>query len=403
VSGAVSRRSFLGATAASALLGASGRLVVPNRVSADTENAEGNASSTSAPMWRSAPPITITVPPHDTAPGVILLTPTKTTQYGHGPMIVNTDGKVVWFNPVAKRATNLQVQSYQGEPVLTWWHGRIVLGHGHGVYPMVNSKYQQVATVRAANGLKGDLHEFTISPEGTALFTVYQELNRDLSAVGGPVNGTLFDSLFQEVDIATGRLLMQWRASKHVALDESYAPVPTSPSDPYDFFHINSIDVDDDGNLLVSGRHTWCVYKINRTTGEIIWRLHGKRSDFKMGPGSHFYWQHHVRHHPGQELTIFDNGAGMTRVEKHSRGLKIALDTQDRRAQFVRQYLPHPRILSPKEGSVQVLPNSNVFVGWGKQPYFSEYTEDGTLLYVARLPFGIQSYRAFRSPWTRKV
>jgi hypothetical protein len=398
--GPMSRRGFLGVAAGAAVLG-TGRsftrrgprslretpTVPPARTVVETRKV----------VRTGPPPITVTVPAHDTAPGVILLTPVKSHDYEHGPLIVDNEGNVIWFRSLLQEGINLQMQTYNGQPVLTWWKGKIASGHGLGVYEIINSNFDKVATVRAANGLSGDLHEFVISPEGTALFTLYEKRGADLSSVGGPTNGEFFDCLVQEVDIATGRLLMQWRASKHVRLEESYEGYQAGT--PFDFFHINSIDIDSDKNLLVSSRNTWCVYKIERTTGEVIWRLHGKKSDFAMGAGTEFQWQHHARHHADDVLTLFDDGAGPV-IETPSRGLKMFLNMGKMRAELVQEYLPRPRMVATSQGSVQVLPNGNVFIGWGSEPYFSEYTADGKLLYEARLPTGINSYRAFRSPWT---
>jgi hypothetical protein len=382
----LSRRGFLGAAGGAALLGATGRLATP----------AGAATAGRKPP----PPIEVLVPPTNTAPGNILLTPTASQDYAGGLMVVDSLGKLVWFQRHADTATDLQMQWYKGQPVLTWFEGTFVPpGYGRGAYRIVDANLNPVTRVRAANGKRGDLHEFFLTHRSTALFTVYDTHPADLSSIGGSSSGVLLDSLFQEVDVATGALVTEWRASDHVPLTESYMPPPSSSSSPYDFFHINSIDVDTDGNLLVSSRHTWTVYKINRTTGQIIWRLHGKKSDFKMTSGTRFSWQHHVRHHPGNVLTIFDDGDGERPVERRSRGLKLHLDMHTMTADYVQEYLPHPRVLANSQGSVQVLPNGNVFVGWGIKPYFSEYTSDGKLLYAAKLPTGVFSYRAFRSPW----
>ncbi len=347
--------------------------------------------------------ISVVLPPaSDVAPGYVFLTASQLEGYQNGPMIVDEDRELIWFLPVAHGSTNLQVQQYRGEPVLTWWEGRNVAGYGKGYYPIYDSSYRRVTTVRAGNGLHGDLHEFVLTPEGTALFTAYRVERADLSAVGGARDGKLLNCFVQEVDVATGKVLFQWDAAKHVAFDLSYAPVPTSSSAAWDFFHLNSICVDTDGNLVISSRHTWAVYKLDRSTGTVIWRLNGKESDFTMGPRTRFYWQHDARTHPGGMLTLFDDGAGITAEEKESRGLKLLLDTASMKATFVEQYLPDPSLLATSQGSMQLLEGGNVFVGWGDEPYFSEYTAGATLLYDARLPLHSHSYRAFKFTWTGK-
>lgn len=347
-----------------------------------------------------APALTMVKPARGVSPGFVLLSPNSGPGYEQGMMLLDSSGQLVWFQPLKQRAENLQLQQYEGRPCLTWWEGDVILpGYGSGSYVIVDDTYRVVRRVMAVNGLMGDLHEFILTPEGTALFTAYETRSADLSAVGGPKNGILLDSLFQEVDLTSGRLLMQWRASDHVALEESYVKPWPQASRKWDFFHINSIDVDSDGNLLVSGRHTWTVYKIDRSTGSVLWRLGGKRSDFAFETGAAFSWQHHVRHHPGGTLSIFDNGAGLYKTEKHSRGIVISLDLVKKTASLLREYLPDPSVLASSQGSVQLLDDGHVFIGWGAEPYFSEYDANGTIIFDERLPLPCHSYRAFKADW----
>jgi Arylsulfotransferase (ASST) len=346
------------------------------------------------------PPVSaVVVPAAGTAPGLIFVSP-----WNHGgqrgPLILDDAARPVWFLDVGpKSASNFQVQQYRGESVLTWWEGQLLAaGYGKGEYPLMDDTYREVARVRAGNGFSGDLHEFLVTPAGTALFTAYRPHPADLSSVGGPERGVLLDSYLQEVDIASGQVLFEWQASKHVALDESYL-APPSGNQAYDFFHMNSIDVDDtDGNLIISARHTWAVYKISRSTGEIIWRLNGKLSDFTMGPETRFAFQHDARIHPGDILTVFDDGGGATDVETRSRGLVLSLDLVVKHARLVRAYNPDPSFVSTSQGSLQLLPDGNAFIGWGEEPYFSEYGSEGQLLFVGKLSAS-GSYRAFRFPW----
>jgi hypothetical protein len=312
-----------------------------------------------------------------------------------GAVIVDNDGQPIWENPLAgKVTTNFRVQSYRGSAVLTWWEGLIEYGHGVGEYVIADSSYRTVRRVQAAGGLRGDLHEFVITPRDTALLTSYVIRNADLSSVGGPRKGTIQDAIFQEVDLATGRLLLEWHSLDHVPMTESYAPVEAKN---WDFFHINSVDLDGDGNLLISSRSMQTVYKLDRA-GKILWRLGGKRNDFAIGSGAHFAWQHHVRRQPDGTLTLFDNGATPA-VEKLSRGLILEVDEQSMTATLLRQYT-HPKILSGSQGSMQLLANGNVFVGWGEVPHVSEFDYSGRMLFDAVLGETYQSYRAFRLPWT---
>src|ERR1019366_7379960 len=157
-----------------------------------------------------------------------------------GAVIVDNRGEPIWENPLAGMVTtNFRVQSYRGSPVLTWWEGSIELGHGVGEYVIADARYRTVRRVQAARGLHGDLHE---------------------------------------IDLASGRVLLEWHSLEHIALEESYSPVGAD----WDFFHVNSVGLDGDGSLLVFARSTHTVYKLDRS-GAILWRLGGKRSDFAMG------------------------------------------------------------------------------------------------------------------------
>jgi hypothetical protein len=308
-------------------------------------------------------------------------------------MIVDDRGRLVWFRPLNTRGvTDFRVQRYRGKQVLAWWRGRPFHGKGDGNYAIVDSSYRTVARVRPGHGLVGDIHEFLITPRGSALMTIFHRVR-----VGGRL---VFEGAVQEVDIASGRVLFEWHSIGHVALAESYERSPKKASLPYDYFHVNSVDVDTDGNLLVSARNTHAVYKLDRRTGRIIWRLGGKRGDFAMGPGTRFAWQHDARRRPDGTVTLFDNEAA-PQAGPQSRGLVLRLDTKRMRATLVRQLVHHPRLLAATQGNMQLLPNGDYFVGWGARPYFTEYDATGRrVLLDARFGYRADSYRAYRFPWT---
>ncbi len=188
-------------------------------------------------------------------------------------------------------------------------------------------------------------------------------------------------------------MLLEWHSLDHIPLAESYAPAGPE----WDYFHINSVSLDGDGDLLISARSTHTIYKLDRA-GDILWRLGGRRGDFHMGAGSHFAWQHHARRQPDGTLTVFDNGATPA-VERLSRGLILDVDERAMTATLLRQYT-HAGVLAGSQGSMQPLANGNVFVGWGEAPRVSEFDAAGRLLFDAVLGEKYQSYRAFRLPWS---
>jgi hypothetical protein len=247
--------------------------------------------------------------------------------------------------------------------------------------------------VQAGNRLRGDLHEFVITPRDTALLTSYVVKRADLSSVGGSRQGTIQDAIFQELDLATGEVLLEWHSLGSVPYADSYAAVGAD----WDFFHINSVDVDSDGDLLISSRSMQTIYKIDRH-GEIVWRLGGKRSDFAMGAGTRFAWQHDARRLLDGSLTVFDNGATPA-VERRSRALILELDERAMSVALLDQY-QHPKVLAGSQGSVQLLPDGKVFVGWGEVPRVTEFDRRGAIVFDALLGSRYECYRAFRLPWS---
>jgi hypothetical protein len=345
------------------------------------------------------------------SPGYICLGPGQNAAFNappgpheaqQGPLLVDNEGEPVWFRPLSGThwGTNVRVGSYRGEPVLTWWEGQVYdIGYGKGEGVIVDTSYREVARVRAGNGREADLHEFVLTRSGTALITCYPETVRtDLSSVGGPVGGQALGSIIQEVDVASGRVVMEWHSLDHISVDESYQPY----NEPYDYAHINSIDVLPDGNLLVSGRATWALYKLDRRSGEIVWRLAGKRSDFKLGPGVRFAWQHHATYLEGDRISLFDDRAGPVTTGPQSRAIVVRVNWGRRTVQLEEAYHhPHP-LVAAAMGSVQLLDDGEVLVGWGDQHYISQFGSSGKLQLDATVPSGQFSYRAFRHEWAAR-
>lgn len=314
-------------------------------------------------------------------------------------MIADGRGRIVWFKPVdinGDYGMNFKVQFYKNEPVLTYWEGSVEGGNGAGDYRILDNSYDEIARIEA-DGFDGDHHEFLITPQNTALITIYNEVRADLTWAGGEAGDTIIEGVIQEIDIETGQLIFEWHSLDHVGLEESYAKFTPGTTNAYDYFRINSVDLDNDGNLLVSAQETHTVYKIDRETGEVIWRLGGKNSDFEMEPNARFVRQHDARSRANGTISLLDNG--QPRTYKQSYGKVLALDTNSMTARLTRAYTHPAEIYADNQGNVQFLPNGNVFIGWGSEPYFSEFSDDGRLLFHGSLPPEAESYRAFRFPW----
>lgn len=325
-----------------------------------------------------------------------------------GPLMLDDKLAPVWFRPLPTDvvAGNLQTQTYEGKPVLTWWQGDISpTGEiNSGEVVVVDDHYRTVATLKGTDGWVITLHSLQIK-DGVAWVTANKNIPADLSGVGGVSHGVLVDSALQSYDMKTGKLLSSWRASDHIPLTDSYTQPPPNGF-PWDAYHINSVSLTADGRALVSMRNTWAGYMFERGSGRIVWQLGGKHSSFEIPAADRFEWQHDMQLDGDSTVRLFDNhcceitGAGQTLpADRSSRGLKLKLNRAANTASAVAEYSHGTTFRSQYMGNTQVLPNGNVIVGWGQVPYMSEFTKSGKLLFDASMPVPNLSYRVYVQPW----
>ncbi|KAJ7187139.1 ASST-domain-containing protein [Mycena filopes] len=338
-----------------------------------------------------------------------------------GPAIYSSTGELVWADPSLVNCNNLNLQTFDGEQYLTMWIGvgEAATGQqqGSGVGILLNSAYELVQNVSVVSPGGTDLHEFQIpQPTAkTALLTAYNPIPLDLTSVGGSKNGWYLNSVFQEVDIASGRVLFNWASVDHIALDESFNNLTLTASgdsetNPWDPVHINSLDKDSAGNYLVSARNCGTLYKL-AANGTIIWRLGGKRSDFTaLGDDAEFHWQHHVRWRNNEtQISVFDDGAAVllaTEVidEPIASGKYLNVDQSAMTVSLDKRYLPSPSTgFSLAAGSVEPH-GSTVVVSYGSNPWVTVHDADSQAVLLSAvlgptnvsLPLGaISTYRVF--------
>jgi EmrB/QacA subfamily drug resistance transporter len=325
-----------------------------------------------------------------------------------GPLILDDNLQPVWFRsvPVNVVASNLSLQTWKGKPALAWWQG-FVTNTGAtetGEDVVVNQHYQTVARLTGKDGWKLTLHEILIRGDN-AWVTANKDVPRNLSSLGGAYNGALTDSAVQEYNLKTGKLIYNWDALRHIRPGDSQATLPTNGF-PWDTYHVNSIQLIGNNSFLVSMRDLWAVYLVNIKTGAIEWTLGGKHSSFRFGPHAEFQWQHDVMLHPGGIVSVFDDhccqltgGGTYVPPRGNSRALLLKLDQQTHTATVVQQYGETRGLDSEYMGDTQPLPNGNSFVGWGSEPYLSEYSRSGKLLLDAYFPGSDLTYRATVEPW----
>ncbi|KPM39689.1 hypothetical protein AK830_g6883 [Neonectria ditissima] len=329
-----------------------------------------------------------------------------------GPVILDNAGNLVWMQTIWGQAMDLKVQRFQGKDYITFWHGTDNGTFGEGYYLMLDESYEVFKKVTPVGQFTGDLHEFRITENDTALMTIYHKQPADMSAFGIK-DGWIFDSIFQEIDLVTGSLLFEWRASDHFAISETLADLHgdgATSSKAFDFFHINSVDKDANGNYLISSRYMCAVAAISADDGAVLWQLGGKRNSFEdlsHGAATNFTWNHQAAWVDNSTLTVFDNGSnGRTNTARFSRGLLVTLDTAAMTATLAQDYVSPYKVRAVSQGSVQILPNSNVLVGWGHVPAFTEFSHDGRVLCETHIgPIHldlfswVKNYRTFKYPW----
>jgi hypothetical protein len=335
------------------------------------------------------------------APGDLFLAPYQGVG-APGPMIADQNGGLVWFHPLpeGEDATNFQVQQYEGKPVLTWWQGRILeVGFGQGEDVLYDGSYRHIGTIRAGNGYHADLHEIKLTPEGTAWVDAFDPIEMNLSSVHGLANGVLSDSVIQQIDVKTGLVMWEWHALGHVPIGESHNAVPRSPY-PWDYVHINSISLGSAGDVLLSSRNTWALYDVDLHSGGVRWRLGGAHSSFRLGSGTHTYWQHDAEFQPGGLISVFDNGSDPPK-EKQSRGLLLDANTATHTVTLVKQFVnPTRTLLASSQGNTLSLPGGDWLMGYGGLPNFTEYDASGHVLLDGTLGKNVQSFRTYLSPWS---
>ncbi|KAK3079315.1 hypothetical protein LTS18_005160 [Coniosporium uncinatum] len=352
----------------------------------------------------------------------------------HGPRqaaqyIFRDNGDLVWsgYGYYSIRSTNFHATRWKGHDVLFSFEGdhNPAYGHGHGHTTIMDQHYETIRELRAGNHKLTDKHEFHVIDEKTALIQIYQPVPRDLSAYSAKKEQQrIVDAVFQELGIESGKLLFEWSSLAHVSPNESVLPITEdqaesgyNSSDAWDYFHINSVDKDGEGNYLISARDACAVHKINGTDGEILWRLGGKRSDFELGSGVEFCFQHHARFtsrdREEEVISLYDNSAHGSESgsgkEIHtaptSSGKIVHLNTRTWKATLVQAFYPPDGLLSRSQGSMQLLPNDNAVVNWGSEGALTESGADGTPIFHAYMDSGflgegVQNYRAFRYNWT---
>lgn len=338
------------------------------------------------------------------SPGQLLTTPGYfETVSGYGTAIYENDGELVWWTqPTEDGYINLDAEliTYQGRPALAAFRGPYAPGStGAPEYVVWDTSYNEIASFEMP-GYQMDSHEIEVSPDGSrVMFQAYYIRTVDLSPYGGPAEATVIDAAVQEQDIATGEVTFEWQALDHIDITETRESLvePDPVVGMFDYLHLNSVDYTPDGDLLVSGRHTSTVYKVDYETGDILWRFGGDNSDFTFDdPAGIPSYQHDARLHRDGRLTLFDNGN--EHDPQVSRGATYQLDEEAMTAELVEDLRAEPPVFGAALGSNQRLDNGNQLVSFGSTNVMAEY-EDGEPVFTGTFEEGVATYRTERIDW----
>lgn len=345
------------------------------------------------------PDITVTLATGDTGEGYIFLSNFYFFNRGFRDsepylLILDNRGEPVFYR---RMPDGWPILDFKKQPngSLTYWNSQT------RSFFALNERYEIIDEYQAGNGYICDLHDLQILPNGHVLLMIYDNRTVDMSAIvpGGLDHATVAGLIIQELD-QQDNVVFEWRSWDHMNITDTLVSL-TAPQ--IDYVHGNAVELDDDGNILVSSRHLSEITKIDRQTGEIIWRWGGKRNEFTLiGDAQGFDFQHDIRRLPNGHVTLFDNRNNLE--PKYSRAVEYILDEEAKTATLYREYRNTPDIYAGAMGNAQRLDNGNTVIGWGyANQTVTEVMSDGTKVFELILPSPqsqYYSYRAFRFPWT---
>jgi hypothetical protein len=328
---------------------------------------------------------------------------------GAGAGIFEDNGTLVWWLPGTGGSItdhNLSEVTFEGQRYLALWSGH-GLAYGSGSVTLYGEHYRVAGhiTTGSAYGAVGiDLHEFQITPQGDALVGSYVPHRMTVDGHPETVLGYLVEKLSLVRDssgIHTGKILFAWDSINDVRLSDSHVPDPGA-NGTWDYFHGNGITEDDDGNLLVSARHTWAVYKINDRPGtpgfdHVFWQVGGKQDTTAPEP---WCYQHHIVALGNGRYSVYDDGGGGPGCNHPARAVVFTVSLARRPVivQQLSQYTHNPPIYTFFTGSAQPLSNGDMLIDWANNPTVTEYDNTGQNEKM-ELSLSNWSYRGLRFRW----
>lgn len=375
------------------------------------------------------PNMSITRNSAELGPGLIFFAPYPSDHVPSAGWVM-TDNNDLVLGIDGPSPKDFRVQHHDDGHHITYWTGKDSegsgIGHGYGRLTLLDDEYVEqtfnpvyptLTQFGRADRNVIDIHEHQITKRGSVLTTIYNYERANLSTVGGRADAWIINSRVVEFGLWTGEVLFEWNPLDHVPLNASRQPIgrpgpdADMDDDPWDWIHINSVDVVGD-DYLINARHTWTVYLVEGS-GTIRWNLEGHTGgDFALITEDFcFRWQHDVRCQSFDEgsitLSMFDNhGAGIEHPSVPSRGLVFSLDLAAKASPKLlhKAEVSCEPIHASSQGSFQAdVDMQRFFVGYGAVPLMREFSTMslGQPSWEAR--FGqddsVQSYRAYKQPW----
>ena len=332
------------------------------------------------------------------SPGYIFLTPYSLVNPITQNYIIITDNYGI---PIFYKKLDFALRVYdlkkQQTGVLTYFTNRKDY--------VLDSSYNIIDSLYMANGYRTDVHDCILLENGHLLLFSYdyQRIDMDTVVAGGNPIATVGGLIIQELD-ENRNVLFQWRGWDHFKITDATYDIDLTSSE-FDYVHCNAIEMDSDGNILISSRNMDEITKINRTTGEIIWRLGGeycKNNQFTfLNDSTGFSHQHDIRRLPNGHITLFDNGN--LHNPQFSRAVEYEIDEISKTISLVWEYRNNPQTFSWAMGNNSRMSNQNTVIGWGmsSQPALTEITPDKEVsLYMSiGSDYDYVSYRALKYKW----
>jgi len=373
--------------------------LLPGEGAPSNSNSQPRTSLSSTPKYLTIPSdfptITVTAPANGTADGYVFLAPFPLGLGSSYLTILDNAGQPVYWQQMAGPATDFKKQI----------NNTLTYGMNGQFYALDNT-YKLVDTYQTGNGYTADGHDLQLLPNGHALLMAYDTEIVDLSQVvpGGDPNAAVTGLIVQELDTSKN-VVFQWRSWDHFLITDTLISLTTPVNGAYDYVHGNAIELDTDGNWLLSSRHLSEITKISRQDGHIIWRMGGKNNQFTFvndtatsvnGTAYYFNFQHDIRRLPNGNITLFDNN---DLSADHSRAVEYQLDEINKVATRVWQYRNTPDTYAFAMGNTQRLGNGNTMIGWGTAGMATEVKPDNSKAFEIALSSPYMDYRAFRMTW----